>query len=150
MIPLSLEVRNIRHTGIVVTDIERSIDFYTNILGFKIEKDLNECGKYIDIFLGLEGVKVRTVKMSLNNSGMIELLYYETHSEKPDETRRINSIGCSHIALTVDNLENMYKKILDCGLTFISPPHKSPDGLAKVAFCKDLDGTYLELVEELK
>lgn len=150
MISLSLEVKSIRHAGIVVTDIEQSIDFYTNILGFKVQKDLNECGKYIDIFLGLDGVKVRTVKMSLNDSGMVELLHYQTHAENIDDTRRINSIGCSHLALTVNNLDSLYKKILDYGLSFISPPHKSPDGFVKVAFCRDPNGVYLELVEELK
>ena len=41
---------NIRHTGIVVSDAERSIDFYTNLLGFEIKKDMMESGDYIDNF----------------------------------------------------------------------------------------------------
>jgi catechol 2,3-dioxygenase-like lactoylglutathione lyase family enzyme len=37
---------NIRHTGIVVSDAEKSIDFYTNLLGFEIKKDMMESGDY--------------------------------------------------------------------------------------------------------
>ena len=68
---------NIRHTGIVVSDIEKSIDFYEK-LGFEIQKDMLESGDYIDNFSDLKDVRVRTVKMSLENGDMIELLWYKS------------------------------------------------------------------------
>ena len=61
---------NIRHTGIVTSDIEKSILFYENF-GFKIQKDMLESGDYIDNFSALSDVLVRTVKMSLENGDMI-------------------------------------------------------------------------------
>ena len=88
---------NIRHTGIVTSDIDKSISFYETF-GFKIQKDMIESGSYIDNFSALKDVIVRTVKMSLDNGDMIELLYYHTHPEKPDMSRKITQIGCSHIA----------------------------------------------------
>ena len=59
---------NIRHTGIVVTDPDRSIQFYTDHLGFKMKLDMIESGKYIDNFTNLENVEVRTMKMSLEDT----------------------------------------------------------------------------------
>ena len=139
---------NIRHTGIVTSDIEKSILFYENF-GFKIQKDMLESGDYIDNFSALSDVLVRTVKMSLENGDMIELLNYESHPEKPDMSRKITQIGCSHIALTVPNLDNLYDKLLKQDVVFNSPPQYSPDGYAKVTFCKDPDGSLVELVEVL-
>lgn len=143
-------MKNIRHTGIVVSDAERSIEFYTGLLGFEIKKDMLESGDYIDNFSALEGAVVRTVKMTLSNGDMVELLCYQTHPEVPDMDRPITRIGCSHIAMTVDNLDDTYERLVNAGVVFNSPPQYSPDGFAKVTFCKDPDGSLIELVEELK
>ena len=141
---------NIRHTGIVVSDVEKSIDFYTNLLGFEIKKDMMESGDYIDNFSALKDARVRTVKMTLDNQDMVELLWYESHPEKPDMERPITRIGCSHIAMTVEDLDGTYERLVSAGVEFNSPPQLSPDGFAKVTFCKDPDGSLIELVEELK
>ena len=37
---------NIRHTGIVVSNLKKSKDFYCNLLGFKIQKEIDESLKY--------------------------------------------------------------------------------------------------------
>jgi glyoxylase I family protein len=140
---------NIRHTGIVVSDAERSIDFYTKLLGFEIKKDMMESGDYIDNFSALKDVRVRTIKMTLQNGDMVELLWYETHPEQPDMSRPITRIGCSHFAMTVGNLDETYERLVKAGVSFNSPPQLSPDGFAKVTFCKDPDGSLIELVEEL-
>jgi|TARA_R110000824_G_scaffold133453_3_gene296251 catechol 2,3-dioxygenase-like lactoylglutathione lyase family enzyme len=141
---------NVRHTGIVVSDADKSIDFYTNLLGFEIKKDMLESGDYIDNFSSLKDVVVRTIKMTLENGDMVELLNYQTHPELPDMTRPITRIGCSHFAMTVENLDETYNKLLEAGVEFNSPPQYSPDGFAKVTFCKDPDGSLVELVEELR
>jgi lactoylglutathione lyase len=140
---------NMRHTGIVVNDIDKSLYFYRDLLGFEIKKNKVESGEYIDIFLGLKNATVQTVKMSLNDKGMIELLHYKTHKEEPRETK-INQIGCTHIAVTVKDLDDVYSRFTKEGIEFINSPHLSADGLAKVAFCRDPDGFFIELVEEMK
>ena len=52
----------LRHVGITVTDLKKSIDFYRDIFGFSIIKEMDESGEHIDNFSGLKGVDVRTVK----------------------------------------------------------------------------------------
>ncbi len=137
-----------RHTGIVVSDIDRSIGFYGDLLGFKILKDNVEFGEHIDVFLGMGNTVVRTVKMVLDTGDMVELLSYETN-KRQGQTERINQVGCTHIAVTVDDLDYTYKNFLEQGVEFINPPFFSPDGLVKVAFCRDPDGFFIELVEEI-
>jgi len=137
----------LRHTGIVVTDIERSIRFYREYFGFEIQKDMVESGAYIDNFCSMKDVEIRTVKMVSENESMIELLYFVSHPQKKNNSQ-INDIGCSHIALTIKNLDDLYDIMKGDGIVFNCIPQISPDGLAKVTFCKDPDGTFIELVEE--
>ena len=143
-----MKSKNIRHVGLVVKDVEESMFFYTNLLGFKIEKDQVETGKYIDIFLGTKNTKVRTIKMSLGPGSMVELLHFDRPLSSGDPLGLTN-FGCTHVALTIDNLEETYEKLLEHDIDFVNRPHVSPDGKAKVAFCKDPNGIFLELVEEL-
>jgi predicted enzyme related to lactoylglutathione lyase len=142
-------VLNIRHAGIVVTDMKRSIDFYTNLLGFQIQKDMIESGSYIDNLLSIEKGKVNTVKMSLRDGGMVELLQFINNPELPKD-KKLTNIGCTHFAMTVDNLEETYNNLVMSGVRFLSEPQYSPDGFARVVFCEDPDGTFIELVEEMR
>ena len=141
-------VLNIRHTGIVVEDLDRALAFYGELLGFQVSKQMEESGAFIDTILGLESVTVTTVKMAAPDGQLIELLKFHTHSQKGNP-RGICDIGITHIALTVDNIDHEYERLINKGILFISPPHHSPDGYAKVAFCRAPEGTFIELVEEL-
>ena len=158
-------MKNIRHFGIVVTDIEKSLEFYRDMLGFKIKIDVLEEGKFIDAILGLKDVKVRTVKMVADDGNLIELLWYQSHARaaakgeeedlssltkgKKMESKEIFNIGASHPAFTVENIDEEYKRLKEKGIKFISLPQVSPNGKAKVAFCYDPDGVPVELVEEI-
>jgi len=141
-------IKEIRHTGIVVVDLETSLYFYGDLLGFKVAKQMEEAGDYIDNISLLRNVKVSTVKMTSPAGQMIELLKYHSHPAEQRECE-IYEIGISHIALTVDNLDIEYKRLKDKGIQFNSPPQLSPDGYAKVTFCRAPEGTLIELVEVL-
>ena len=141
-------IKDIRHTGIVVIDLEESLRFYRDLLGFQIAKQMEESGDYIDNISSLRNVRVTTVKMTSPSGQMIELLKYHSHSAE-QKRREICEIGISHIAFTVDDLNFAYEKLKDKGIQFNSPPQLSPDGYAKVAFCRAPEGTLVELVEVL-
>jgi len=139
-------IKNIRHMGIVVVDMEASLNFYRDLFGFKIVKQQNETGDFIDTILGLSDVSVTTVKMVASCGQMIELLKYDVSSFK-NVHRKIYETGISHIAFTVDNLEKQYERLQNEGVRFVSSVQLSPDGIAKVAFCRAPEGTFIELVE---
>lgn len=141
-------IKDIRHTGIVVIDLEESLHFYRDLLGFQIAKQMEESGKYIDNISSLHNVKVTTVKLTSPAGQMIELLKYHSHPEE-QKMQRIWEIGISHIALTVDDLDTEYKKLKEQEIQFNASPQLSPDGYAKVTFCRAPEGTLVELVEVL-
>jgi len=138
---------NLRHSGIVVDDLERSLRFYEDVLGFGVVKRMEESGPYIEVMTALEKVKVTTVKMALDNGQMVELLKFHSH-ESRDRRRDLTDRGLSHIAFSVDDLDAMYRELKKKGVVFNGPPQHSPDGFAKIAFLKAPEGTFIELVEE--
>ena len=142
-------IENIRHTGIVVMDLDESLQFYTQKMGFVVSKSMDESGSFIEKILGFDNLNVTTVKMTLNGGQMIELLDFKTHKKEP-LPRYINDIGPTHLAFTVSSVDGIYEDFSKDGIEFISPPAISPDGYAKVAFCKAPEGTYIELVELIK
>jgi catechol 2,3-dioxygenase-like lactoylglutathione lyase family enzyme len=141
----------IRHLGITVSNLETALRFYQDLLGFKIHKMALESGECLDNFSALKNVSVTTVKMYDKNKNMLELLHYKSHPEKPfnNRARRLSEVGCSHFALTVSDLDSLYKKLTKEGIKFNHPVQVTPDGKVKVAFCRDPDGTFIEMVEEL-
>jgi catechol 2,3-dioxygenase-like lactoylglutathione lyase family enzyme len=141
----------VRHVGITITDLEKSIWFYEEILGFKTVKEMDESGDHIDKFSGLDSVDVRTVKMKGSDGSMIELLHYRSHPEVNTSNlkEKINKIGCSHFALTVPDLGQLYDKLIDNSCFVMCEPQPSPDGKVMLTFCRDPDGSLIELVEEL-
>ena len=138
-----------RHCGLVVKDIEKSILFYTQMLDFEVVNDNLETGVFIDDICGLKNTTVRTVKMALQGKVTLELLCFQSHPE-PEQNRKITKLGYTHIALTVKDLDRVYDRLSINGLEFNSKPRVSPDGNAKVTFCRDPENNLLELVEELK
>jgi len=141
-------MKALRHIGIVVDDPEKTLCFYRDVLGLKTKREMVEAGKYIDNLSDLKGVKVKTIKMSADDGNLIELLYYGSHPRK-SINRDICDIGYSHIAFTVENLDYEYKRLKEKGIKFNCIPQISPDGKAKVVFCRDPEGNLIELVEEL-
>ena len=140
-------MKEIRHTGIVVSNMEQSLKFYRDILHLKTVKDFTEEGEYIDSISALSGVHLRMVKLTADDGSMVELLQYISHPNKPPIKTGIYDLGCSHIAFTVDDLDKEYERLSKKGVKFNCPPYVSPDGYAKVTFCHDPDGTSIELVE---
>ncbi len=141
----------IRHTGIYVNDIELMKKFYCNYFDMEITLHTIEEGIYIDTLLGLNGGgSLEIYKLTAPKGGMIELLKYNKSNCVLKDKEMVWETGKMHIALTVRNVEAKYRELLTSGASFLSAPCISPSGAAKVCFCRDPEGNYLELVEEVQ
>lgn len=140
-------VTAVRHMGISVADLEKSLNFYQR-LGLTVKSRADESGGFLEEILGLPGVRVTTVKLAAEGGPtLVELLRYDEPRPAAGLTRDIYEWGPSHLALTVADLDGLYDRLTRAGVPFRSAPRLSADGLAKVAFCADPDGTPVELVE---
>ena len=146
-----MTICNIRHTGLVVRDLEQSLHFYQDILGLTVWKRALEKGNFIEKLVGIPDVSLEWVKLKTLDNSLIELLQYHSHpDQRAIENAPSNRLGCSHVALSVKNLDKLYERLKENKFHCNSKPLKSPDGKAKVMFCHDPDGIILELVEELE
>ena len=146
-----MKISRIRHVAFVVQDLKKSMYFYRDILGLKEYKREIEEGEFIEKLTGIKSVKLEWIKFIIPEGGLIELLQYHSHPDKVlfEKNARSNQIGCSHVALTVSNLENLYIKLSKENFICKSKPLISPNGLAKVLYCHDPDGSIIELIEDL-
>ena len=135
------KVLNIRHTGVVVQDLEEALTFYKDALGF-IELRRSELDTYaMHRLLRLCG-PLTWVKLQIKDTDdIIELYYFHT------ATYRYRNDTPHHIALTVDNIKEMFKKMRYLKLNISSEIIQTET--ANLFFGQDPSGNIIEFVEEL-
>jgi catechol 2,3-dioxygenase-like lactoylglutathione lyase family enzyme len=138
-----------RHVGIVVKDLAKTTDFWTNLIGFKLHIDAKEISPYIDELLGIANPELRTVKLIDENGFIIELLEFANYPAQDNWEGNLATTGLTHIALTVNDLESLATRLNKNDYKFISEIKKSPNGAVKVVFVRGPEGLMLELVEPL-
>ena len=138
----------VRHTGIVVADLDSAVRFWSEGFGFSEEVRADESGPVIDAILGLDGVDLTTVKMVAPDGGRIELLRFGSHPSSGQWTGSEISTGPTHVALTVSDLDAVCQRITELGAE-VRPVQQSLDGRVRLTYCRGPEGLLLELVEEL-
>ena len=133
-----------------MNNLEDSIKFWCDTMGFKIHRRMEEKGKHIDHIMGLDNVELITVKLISFDGSILELLKFKSHPDKLKWQGYSNSTGLTHIAFTVKNLEKFYKDNMNKKLIFKAPPHISDDGKAKMTYAEGPEGILIELVEVMK
>src|ERR1051325_11568008 len=99
-------LRAIDHINIVVADLERSVKFYTEVLGFRKTHDVYMEGDWIEAIIGLRGVKGLVAFVETPGGGMrIELVEYRAPAGVVlAENSQANTRGLRHIAFRVENI----------------------------------------------
>ena len=138
-----------RHTGIIVNNMKKSLQFYKDFLGLKIIQDFTDESEYINKITGIKNGYAHFIKLSMPDGSVLELLEYPSHRTKPHDLSIIN-VGIAHIALRVKNAQYAYDFLNSKGVELLSQPVLSSEGIAKVFFSLDPDGVRVELVEMLK
>ena len=88
------------------------------------------------------------IKLKAHDGTVLELLDYITHPTELIE-QEVYTVGACHLALQVYDIEAAYEELVSKGVSFISRPILSSEGIAKVCFCFDPNNTRIELVEML-
>ena len=118
------------HTMVRITDIEKSLNFYCNILGLKeVRRSENEKGRYTLIFLAAESSDERY--------GLLEL----TYNWDPENYTGGRNFG--HLAYSVKNIYETCDNLMKNGVTINRPPR---DG--HMAFIVSPDNISIELLQE--
>lgn len=122
------------HTMLRVKDLEKSIDFYTNLLGMTLLNKLDfPEGKFTLAFIGYGPEETHSV---------IELTY------NWDQTEPYNlGDGYGHIALGVRDIHGVCSALEKAGANIPRKPGPMKHGTTEIAFIDDPDGYKVELVD---
>jgi lactoylglutathione lyase len=122
------------HTMLRVSDLQKSIDFYTQVLDMKLlRKSENSEYKYTLAFLGYADESESTV---------LELTY-----NWGDHCYDLGS-GYGHIAIETDDIYKTCNKIKEMGVEVTREPGPVKGGKTVIAFAKDPDGYMIELINK--
>jgi catechol 2,3-dioxygenase-like lactoylglutathione lyase family enzyme len=133
----------------VVNDLEKNKDFWINTMSFKLHIEALEESPYIDELLAIKDPALKTVKLIDSKGFIIELLKFENYQVGNSWSGDLKTTGLTHIALTVDNLDELVKVLIKNDYQRVSDIKVSPNGKVKVVFVKGPEDLMLELVEEL-
>ena len=142
------------HTGFVVSDIERSLAFYRDLLGLEEERNTVIEDEFISKLLGYPGVRVHTVYLGIGDMRhSVELLQFLDSRGGQVSPTALNEIGATHLGFIVDDVDSWYSDLLARGVKFANPPAVRPDArypwASKACYLQDPDGNWLEFVERV-
>jgi len=133
------------HTSFTVSDLERSVDFYVNILGMKDGGRHERVGSEIEGVTGVADAHLKMATVLLGDLTLEFVQYVSGAGTKLDP--RPNNVGAPHIAFTVRNLNQVYQDLIHKGVrSYGKPTPLTPPGLNRVYIC-DPDGITIELIE---
>ena len=142
-----MAVTGFRHTGIVVSDMDKSLHFYRDLLGLEVWADFRDDSEYVQSVTEEPGANIWMIKLKAPDGASVELLQYLSDPAQVPPPTRSCSVGCNHVAFAVDDIHAMHGKLRSEGIRFHTPPALSPDGGAKATYCRDPEGVIVELVE---
>ena len=129
-----MKISQIDHVAINVTDIRKSIDFYSRILGLQ-QLQTVDCGEF-DI-----------TYFALPDGARLELFDY--HGNNQTTPREESEVGLRHIAFQVEDVAEHEKFLRDAGVDITLPTCDLPNLGARVLLFVDPNGVTLEFCEKL-
>jgi catechol 2,3-dioxygenase-like lactoylglutathione lyase family enzyme len=140
-------IRGIHHTAISTADLERSLRFYRDLLGFEVLYTFAwEAGtKAADQITGLKDSAARLAMVKAGNA-CIEIFQYSSPAPKFAEPMRpVCDHGFTHICLDVTDIDAEYERLKSAGMMFHCPPQDLRG--VRVTYGRDPDGNVVELRE---
>ncbi len=140
----ALGIRNFSHVCVSVSDVERSLAFYRDVLGLQLIFDVQLDGAGMERATGESGARGRMVGCKVPGSGVtIELLgFAQRAGAKPT---RPGPFGYTNIALSVDNLDAAHAALAARGIASLQAPIEL--GGVRMFFLTDPDGTAIEIIQ---
>jgi lactoylglutathione lyase len=130
------------HTGLVVTDLERSKRFYQEVFGFKFWYEITPPDEATAKLSCLTPPLGTTASYLILDGFVLELMHYSAPgATAPFRPRTMNEPGLTHLSISVDDVQATAKRVADYGGRIIE---ESDVGAA--IFVRDPDGQLLELL----
>src|SRR2546429_5134264 len=139
------------HTGITVSNLERSLAFWRDVLGFEFSHSAHQAGEMVEQITGVKGAELKLAVVKAPGGHKIELLEYLAPPDRKQHAGlRPCDVGSVHVALAVDNLDAVLEKIAASGWRAAGKPQTLKTGQnagKRVVYVHDPDGTTIEFMQ---
>jgi predicted enzyme related to lactoylglutathione lyase len=136
---------SVSHMGLCVSDLDRSMRFYCDGLGFEpqIKYDIgNEFAATMEIDADVKLVSQMIVRGGL----MIELLHFISPGVTGEPNHIRNMLGFTHLSVNVDDVNETIATLVECGGSLIEST-RTVNEMGEIVFVADPDGTRIELMK---
>ena len=140
------KVTRTNHTGLTVSDIERTSAFFRDVLGFETTDVVEHRGEMVETLTGVPGAEVRIAFVDLPGH-KLELIEYRQPADRRVSDLRNCDPGAFHIALEVDNIQAAVDAVEPAGFVPFSAPQTVPEGPRKGnrnVYLRNPDGIVIE------
>jgi catechol 2,3-dioxygenase-like lactoylglutathione lyase family enzyme len=139
------------HTGVTVSDIDRSIAFYRDVLGFEVTEKIICRGELFEQVTGVPKAEIVIAYVKAPGH-TLELLQYTSPGDRARVSSRPCDPGALHLAFRVKNIEGIVAAAKRAGMTPVSasiPEVKDgPSKGVKAIYTRDPDGVVIEFMED--
>jgi catechol 2,3-dioxygenase-like lactoylglutathione lyase family enzyme len=145
-----LRIVSADHTGITVSNLERSLAFWRDVLGFELSHTAHQKGELAKEITGVEGAELKLAVLKTPGGHKVELLEYLAPADRKRANLRPCDVGSVHLALLVEDLHGALDRIAVSGWKTAGQPQiltKGPNAGKRVVYVRDPDGTTIELMQ---
>ena len=137
------------HTGFTVANLERSVAFWQDVLGFELSHRAHHTGDLASEVTGVAGAEISLAVLK-GYGHKIELLEYHAPADRKRVALRPCDIGSAHVALILENLDAVLSEIEASGWKAAGEPQTlktGPNAGKRVVYVRDPDGITIELMQ---
>jgi glyoxylase I family protein len=147
----SFRILGADHTGITVSNLERSLAFWRDVLGFELSHTTHQTGEMAKEITGVAGAEIKLAVLKAPGGHKIELLEYLAPRNRKHAEVRPCDVGHVHVGLLVDDLDAILQKIAASGWKAAGKPQTlktGPNAGTRVVYVRDADGTTIEFMQQ--
>ena len=140
-------IQSIHHTSYTVKDMDRSLPFYEQGLGFRRYSDKTVANRLQEIITGVKDATARVVHLQGHGQGL-ELFQYFAPQGRRDRAVSPYDVGSSHMCFIVEDIDRMREHLKGLGAEFLSEPQiveGGPNAGNRYCYFLDPDGIPMEL-----
>jgi glyoxylase I family protein len=148
--PKSFRILSADHTGITVSNLEKSLAFWRDVLGFELSHTAHQTGELAEEITGVAGAEIKLAVVKTPGGHKIELLEYFAPPDRKRADVPPCDVGHVHVALLIDDLDAILEKIGESGWKPAGKPQTlktGPNTGKRVVYVRDPDGTTIEFME---
>ena len=137
------------HTGFTVANLERSVAFWQDVLGFELSHRTHQTGELASEITGVPGAEISLAVLK-GYGHKIELLEYHAPADRKHVDLRPCDVGSVHVALIVDDLDTLLSMITASGWKAAGKPQTlktGPNAGKRVVYVRDPDGITIEFMQ---